>query len=204
MRPLPFLLLLLLTAGTATAQEEYTLSYLTPSSLYATPKAMRTGDVLTVVLAERTSAQRKSGWENQSNASRGGTASVAGNSFSGTFGMDASFSRDALNRNESVQSDLLNGTLTVVVVGVDSLTGNLMVEGKRKLNVNGESHLLKIEGLVRPVDIRHDNSILSYEIANADIEYRRGGFRRRFMKPAALTRVMAFLVLGAASVVAIL
>ncbi|RMH65733.1 MAG: flagellar basal body L-ring protein FlgH [Bacteroidetes bacterium] len=175
------------------------------TSLYATPKAQRIGDVLTVVLAERTSAQRQSGWENESSASRGGSATLSGNdSFAGRFALDASFNRDALNRNESMQSDLLNGTFTALVVGVDSLTGNLIVEGKRKLTVNGESHLLKVSGLVRPFDVRFDNTILSYQIANADIEYRQAGFRNRFMRPAALTRMMAFVVLGAATAVAVL
>lgn len=175
------------------------------TSLYATPKAQRIGDVLTVVLAERTSAQRQSGWENQSNASRGGAANLSGNgSFTGRFAMDASFNREALNRNESTQSDLLNGTFTALIVGVDSLSGNLLVEGSRKLSVNGETHLLKVEGLVRPFDVRFDNTVLSYQIANADIEYRQAGFRNRFMRPAALTRMMAFIVLGAATAAAVL
>lgn len=180
--------LLLLAAQPARAQ----------LSMYADPKAHRTGDLLTVVLVERTSAQRESDWNNRSNASMGGSGNVAGgSSLSGHFGLDATFNKDARTYNQSIQRDLLSGTITAVVTHVDS-TGNLVIAGERKLSVNGESHLLKVSGLVRPFDVQNNNTVLSYQIANAAIEYQRGGFHRRFLKPGAFVKIGLAAVLGAA------
>lgn len=169
-------------------------------SLYADPRAHDVGDVVTVVLAERTSASRESGWDNRSSTQLGGNASVSGN-VSGRFGLDATFNNDALNKNLSSQRDLLTGTFTAQVVERDA-RGNLVISGERRLHVNGETHLLRVDGLIRPFDVRNDNSVYSFQIANANIEYRHAGGHRRFVKPGFLARVGAAAVLGAAIIYA--
>ena len=165
-------------------------------SLYADPTARQTGDAVTIILAERTSAQRESGWKNQSSSGLGGDASVS-NGISGRFGLDARFNKAAQAENESVQSDLLRGTITALVVGTDE-AGNLLVEGERKLSVNGEGHLLRVSGTIRPFDVRYDNTVLSHQIANATIEYHRDGLHRKFFKPGMFVRFGAVAVLAAA------
>jgi len=168
-------------------------------SVFADPTAGALGDLLTVVLVERTSASRQSNWNNQSNSGLGGSAGVSSSDLSGKFAVDASFNKQARNRNSSSQEDLLQGTITARVIEVDA-TGNLVIEGERKLSVNGETHLLRVSGIVRPIDIRSNNSVLSPDIANADIEYRRGGIHRRFFSPALFVRAGAVVVLAAAIV----
>ncbi len=185
------LLLLLVAAVPARAQ----------TSLYADPRANDAGDVLTVVLAERTSAARHSDWDNRSGSGFGGSANVSGDA-TGSFALDANFNKEALNRNQSSQRDLLTGTFTARVLEKDE-HGNLVISGERKLHVNGETHLLRVSGLVRPFDVRYDNSILSYQIADANIEYRHAGAHRRFVRPGFLARVGAAAVLGAAVIYAV-
>lgn len=165
-------------------------------SLFSDPKASQVGDVITVVLAERTAAQREAGWDNQSRSRFGGEAAVS-NGVEGRFGADARFNKEANARNTSSQRDLLTGTFSARIVEKDA-RGNLVVLGERKLNVNGETHILRVSGLVRPFDIRHDNSVLSYQIADAEIEYRQAGMHRRFVRPGFLARAGAVVVLGAA------
>ncbi len=169
---------------------------LAQSSLYSDPRAGREGDVLTVVLAERTSAARQSDWDNRSGSGFGGSANVS-NGVTGNFALDANFNKEALNRNQSSQRDLLTGTFTARVIDTDE-HGNLIIAGERRLHVNGETHLLRVSGLVRPFDVRYANSILSYQIANADIEYRHAGAHRRFVRPGFLARAGAVVVIGAA------
>lgn len=170
-------------------------------SVFADPKANAAGDLVTVVLVERTSASRQSAWQNASDAGVGGGAEVVGNSdISGRFSVDATFNKEARNRNSSSQQDLLNGTITARVLEVDP-TGNLIIEGERKLSVNGETHLLRIEGVVRPIDIRSNNTVLSPDIANAAIEYRRGGIHRRFFSPTLLVRAGAVAAILAAVII---
>ena len=171
------------------------------NSLFSDPKAHQAGDVLTIVLAERTAAQRESAWQNDSRASLGGSGSASGNGLSGQFAADARFSKEARARNESTQSDLLQGTITALVVGVEP-TGNLQVRGERKISVNGEAHLLTVSGLVRPYDILYDNTVLSHQIANAEIEYRRSGFGKKFFKPGSFVKFGAIAALGVAILMA--
>ncbi|CAM3307962.1 flagellar basal body L-ring protein FlgH [Rhodothermus bifroesti] len=167
------------------------------NSLYADPRAFRQGDLLTIILAERTAAQRESNYEQAANTKLGGAAAVSG-SLGGRFGLDATFVHEGKSRNETLQRDLLTGTVTAIVVGVDT-TGNLLIEGERRLNVNGVTHLMRISGLVRPLDVRYDNTVFSYQIAQARIEYHQSdGLTRKFFRPGFFTRLGALVLLGAA------
>lgn len=182
-----------LVSGTAFAQV----------SMYADPKARQVGDIITIVLAERTAAQRESAWQNKSDASAGAAASVAGGSLSGRFAADARFNIDAESRNESVQSDLLRGTITAQVVNVDP-AGNMVILGERRISVNGETHLMRINGVVRPYDVAYDNTVLSNRIANADITYHReGGLVPKFNKPGVFAKIGAAAAIVAAIILAL-
>ena len=165
-------------------------------SLFSDPKAARVGDPLTVVLAERTAASSRSQFEDRSQAGINGAASTSGDAGK-QFGLDANVSQNAAAQNQAVQSDLLSGTITAVVVGVDA-TGNLQIEGERTLHVNGVTHLMKVSGTVRPLDVTYDNTILSYQIANADVEYRQKGIGSKFLRPGTLLKAAAAALLAAA------
>lgn len=166
-------------------------------SMFADPRARQAGDVITIILAEETSAQRATDYQNSSNSRLGGSSSVNSPDVNSTFGVDAQFNKSSENSNETMQSDLLQGRLTARVVDVDE-SGNLVVQGERRLEVNGVTHLMRVEGLVRPIDVRSDNTLLSYQIANAEVEYRRAGFTRRFIKPGFMAKAGAVVALGAA------
>jgi flagellar L-ring protein precursor FlgH len=172
-------------------------------SMFADYRAARTGDILTVVLAERTSAQRASGWKNQSDSKLGGSANLGnGGGLDGTFGLDAKFNNNASAKNESVQSDLLRGTMTAMVDSTD-IGGNLIISGERTLSVNGEVHTMKLSGLVRRTDVQPSNTIMSFQIAQANIEYeRKGGMKRSLFKPGRVARFGAVAVLIAGFLVA--
>lgn len=167
-------------------------------SMFADYRAAATGDIITVVLAERTSASRASGWKNQAGSRVGGDANLSnGSGLDGTFGLDAQFKKDASSKNESVQSDLLRGTMTVIVDSTDA-AGNLLISGERMLSVNGETHSMSLSGVVRRSDVTPTNSILSYQIARANIEYERtGGMKRSLFKPGKIARFGVFAVLVA-------
>lgn len=186
----PLVLLLVLAAGASPAASA--------QSLFSDVIARRPGDVLTVVLAERTAARRQSAFDDESQAGLGGAAAVQGD-IAGRFALDAQYSSAATASSESSQSDLLSGTVSVVVTDVDE-AGNLIVEGERRLNVNGAGHRLRIAGLVRPTDVRSGNVVFSYQIANADVDYRQDGLRHRFFRPGFFTKAAAVVLVGAAVV----
>ncbi|MCH7496055.1 MAG: UbiD family decarboxylase, partial [Candidatus Marinimicrobia bacterium] len=68
--------------------------------------------------------------------------------------------------------------------------GYFRVEGKRVIEINQDKQEMKLTGIVRPRDIRADNTVLSYNIAEANIKYsgkgtihnaQRVGFVRRII-----------------------
>lgn len=166
-------------------------------SMYADPLARQAGDVVTIILAEETSARRSSSYANRSSARSGGGASLDSPSIAGTFGVDAEFNNQSDNENRTLQSDLLQGKITARVTDTDE-AGNLIVEGERRLNVNGVTHLMRVSGTVRPFDVRSDNTLYSYEIADAEVEYRRAGFTRRYTKPGFMAKAGMVAALGLA------
>ena len=63
----------------------------------------------------------------------------------------------------------LQGQLTCQVVEVLD-TGNLLIYGSKEVRANRETQHLVLEGVVRPKDIRADNTVDSYLLAEARIE----------------------------------
>ena len=76
-----------------------------------------------------------------------------------------SFSSDKVMRKESV-----NFEIAVVVKEVLS-SGNLVIDGTKEINVNGESRKMYVQGIIRPKDIDSDNCIDSSKVAEAKIAY---------------------------------
>ena len=68
----------------------------------------------------------------------------------------------------------MNGSITVVVVEVLP-NGYLMVEGEKWLGINQGEEFVKVTGVVRPQDVRYDNTVLSTQLGNANIQYRGKG-----------------------------
>ncbi len=162
-------------------------------SLYQDVKANKVGDVITVILRESTSGSSTSDSKLSTNTGGSAGGSVAGNflPFQPTFGSDAQVNFDSDQKNLSNQRQLLQGFISVQIKDVTP-GGDLIVEGNRLTEVNGETHEMMLTGIVRPNDVNSDNQVLSYRIANANISYlKRGGLSsktkdRGLLKKAAL------------------
>ncbi|MEM1116223.1 MAG: flagellar basal body L-ring protein FlgH [Bacteroidota bacterium] len=147
-------------------------------SIFADVRAHNAGDLLTVILAERTSARRLS----QSSADERASIRAGGDASLGEFfGFDAGAEGSRESDSRTVQSDLLTGTITARVTAVDG-AGNLSIEGERRLNVDGAVHLMRVRGLVRPADVTTANTVFSHQIASADVEYRQEGGGPTFLR----------------------
>ena len=164
-------------------------------SLYADLRALQAGDLLTVVLVERTAARQalsSTAAESRRVGADGATST------GGFFGLDARVAGQRDSDRRTVQSDLLEGTITAQVVDVDP-AGNLVIAGERRLNVDGATYLMTVRGLVRPADVGPSNTVLSHQIAGADVVYRQEG-GSKFLSGRFLTLVGTAAVLVGAVV----
>ena len=71
---------------------------------------------------------------------------------------------------ESTQKNSLTGSITVSVVEVFP-NGYLFVRGEKRLTLTAGNEYIRVSGIVRPVDIQADNTIVSTKIADATIIY---------------------------------
>lgn len=144
-------------------------------SLFEDPKARVEGDLLTVLLVEKTQAKKASA----TSTSKDSSADIAnptlfGRPLSrdgtpiGSFGIEGSRGFDG--KGDSSQSNQLSGSVTVTVL--ERLpNGNLVVAGEKNLELGQGSERIRLSGLVRAVDVRPDNTITSDRVADARIEY---------------------------------
>lgn len=148
-------------------------------SLYSDVKAKKVGDIITVVLRENLQGSSTTDTKVTSNSNGQATGSLSGNfmPFEPVFGSGASVNYGSDQKNLATQRQLLEGFVSVQIVEVND-QGDLIVEGKRQTEINGEVHEMSIAGTVRVNDIDGQNQVLSYRIANAEISYQKmGGMR---------------------------
>lgn len=144
-------------------------------ALFENPTARRVGDVITIRLVEKTDASKSSSTttSKKSNAEIGGPI-VAGRpvTVNGTEVLRGSLESETAfdGAGGSKQSNSLEGDITVAVVKRLS-NGNLFVRGQKWIGINQGQEFIRVQGVIRPIDIQPDNSVPSYKLANAMISY---------------------------------
>lgn len=143
--------------------------------LFEDLRARQVGDILTVVLAESTDAAKSSDTSvDKSNNTTIENPLLAGKlrDFDGSNTLDFGLSSDNSFDGESAsnQSNSLNGSITVTVARVLP-GGNLYIQGEKWIEINQGNEYIRLRGVVRPVDILSDNTILSTQVADARISY---------------------------------
>jgi flagellar L-ring protein FlgH len=160
--------------------------------LFDNPTARNVGDTVTVILQESTAAQKTSQTDTAKTTKDSLAApTVLGNQvtihgtpiLSGSLNNANSFS----GSGDSKQSDSLVGDITVTVVK-RLQNGNLLVRGQKYVDINQGSEYVRLEGIIRPIDIAADNTIPSTEVADARIAYGEKGALNDANRPGLLSR----------------
>jgi flagellar L-ring protein precursor FlgH len=146
----------------------------TGMDLYSDGRAHRVGDIITVVLTERTQSSKSSSTDTDKSTNIGiGVPNVLGQDLT-LFGNPLSAS---MNSNSGFEgegnSDMrnsLSGNITVTIHQVMP-NGTMLVRGEKWLTLNQGDEYIRVSGLVRPQDIGPDNSIESTRLADARITY---------------------------------
>lgn len=152
--------------------------------LFEDLRPRRSGDLLTIVLVEKTNASKKAETQiDKRNETSISNPTLLGSSlqFGVASGLPSantttstlaslSSSTEFEGAGKSTQSNSLSGEVTVTVAEVLT-NGNLVVQGEKLLTLNQGHEHIRFSGIVRPEDIASDNSVLSSKVADARIVY---------------------------------
>lgn len=128
------------------------------------------GDLVSVLLAENTSANRSQNATLKKTAGAKVSSKGLLNIF-GELGPELGSSVNQDGSGQANQEQSLTGSVTVSVVEIMP-NGNLVLRGEKQVALSEGSELIQVSGIVRPEDIAPNNTVLSRRLANAQISYR--------------------------------
>jgi flagellar L-ring protein precursor FlgH len=181
-------------AGAPRSAQEDAGAYTPPAAVYRVPapaagtvynagsfdlfmdlRARSVGDILTIMLVERTNASKESSTSTAKGTSVDtGFPIIAGRPITsnGTPILNNEVETDNSfdGKADSSQSNRLDGSITVTVA--ERLpNGNLLVRGEKLITINQGEEFIRLQGIIRPVDIGPENTVASTKVAEAMITY---------------------------------
>lgn len=159
-------------------------------SLISDRRAVRVGDILTVVLDESTQSSKSAGTSFGKESSIGiGVPTILGRTYPDVE-TSASGERDFNGSAKSSQQNTLRGSIAVSVHRVLP-NGTLLIKGEKALRLNQGDEFIRLTGLVRIDDINRYNQVSSQSVANAKISYAGRGVLNDSNSAGWLTRFFA-------------
>lgn len=133
-------------------------------------RARHVGDVLTLVITERTSANKTGTATGNKSGSVSATIPAK---LAGTFGnpLSASSTNTYSDGDTQAASNAFTGTMGVTVVEVLG-NGNLIVAGEKQIGMNKGTEYIRFSGMINPDSIATGNTVQSTAVADARVEYR--------------------------------
>ena len=144
-------------------------------------RARHVGDILTVRITESSLGKSSAdadikkdsktklempvlfGWENK-------VKGKLGPDFDPSLALQAGTSKEFKGEGATSRAQTLTANLAVRVMAVGT-GGRMLIAGTKKITVNRENQTIALAGIVRPADVRSDNTISSSAIADLTIHY---------------------------------
>lgn len=156
----------------------------------ANQKAFEVGDIVTVLVVE--AAQASTTAKTDANSK----AEISGGPGLGILNQITDWGLSTENKfagdGKSSRTGALNTQMSTRVVE-QLRNGNLRLAGERTVEINGEMQIIQLTGIVRPQDVRADNTVQSTLIADAIISYSGDGPVADAHSPGLLSRIANFL-----------
>jgi flagellar L-ring protein precursor FlgH len=163
-------------------------------SLYANRRAAAVGDVVTVIIVESASGQNRTTLR----SSKDSEVEMSGGPWSGAldflplFGGSAEVSDKLDGQGTNTMAGDLEAKISALVVEVLP-NDNLVIEGARKIQLNGDVDEITLRGIVRPEDITASNTVLSTFLADAQISYKGEGAARHAGHRGIFHRILSWI-----------
>jgi flagellar L-ring protein FlgH len=146
--------------------------------LAADTTARGVGDIVTIIIDEVTKIENDEETSLDKGSSLSATLSnfdILPNFFNTLPSAEGEQRRSFDGKAQYDKDNMFKAKISVLVQDVLP-NGLLLIEGTRNVIVDGETKLIRIQGMVRPQDIRRDNSVSSAFVANATVSYEGDGF----------------------------
>jgi len=147
-------------------------------SMFSDKRATGIGDIITVIVSETSTASKNNETKTEKNSSLSAAISSflypqsAGGFLSHKGQMPAmAYNSDLKHDGSGAINDSETVVAKIAVRIVDALpNGNFIVEGKRETAFSGEHQTIVLHGVVRSADVASDNTVYSYNVADATIQ----------------------------------
>ncbi len=161
-------------------------------SLFADKKDLQIGDIIQVVINEALQSDTKNNRStsrdttgsfnggvmapNATNTSPDSKVNKIADKFNSVLGFDASIgSGSSFSGNATSKIDETFETTVSVIIEQTYQNGNYFIKGSKQMLIDGQAQEIILSGVIRPYDISPENSIMSSQIANLKILYRKDG-----------------------------
>ena len=158
--------------------------------IFGDRKAHDVGDILTIVISERTTLAAQKSTTNEKSGNQNLGAGVGIFDFIRAASITGSDSFEATG--SATDTNRVTGNITVTVVEKQP-NGNLVVEGKQSIWQNKDEHRITLRGVVRPDDVAFDNTVPSNKVANAMVRFDGKGPLNAKQRQGILTQIFNFL-----------
>lgn len=184
----------ILLSGSAQAGSIWAKRGSNAKPLYADDKANKIGDLVTVIISEdhKVDNKVKRDLERSTSQSLGfDSDDIAIGSISPLPDMTISTGSDKTLSGKSDYKDerTIEDSITAVVEDIHP-NGNLVVIGNRKREINGDTQIIQVSGIIRPSDISYNNVVYSTQIANFQLVAISEGATADYTKPGWLGKIL--------------
>ena len=146
--------------------------------LFEDRRPRNVGDIVTVVIQEKTNAAKNVQTTTDRSGSAGFAVEMAPAFLPEEIGAKQNFDINGSNASQgkgSTRADnTFSGTLTTTVIGVLP-NGNLQIAGDKQIAINRGSEHIRFSGVVDPRSVTGSNTVSSTQVADARIEFRSKG-----------------------------
>jgi flagellar L-ring protein precursor FlgH len=176
-------------------------------SLFADKKDLQIGDIIQVIINEslesdssssRNTSRNTSGnfngivsGPNTSNTNPSNTINKISEKLNSNLGFEVGVgSNSSFGGNADSEIEETFETTISVIIEQTYQNGNYFIKGSKQMLIDGQKQEILVSGVIRPYDISPENSVLSSQIANLRVLYKKDGEEADALKTPWGTKIL--------------